>query len=489
MVARLKRRRFLSGLAMAAGASAVVAIAGCQPGAAPAPAAATQAPTKAPEPAKPAATAAPTVAAKAAPSSGLVQFTFWSYPVGYSTDWPHGKWETQVVEKYQANKKNVKIEYLGLTWEMIEKVDTAITSGSPPDLIGRAGLGMVYTAEKANVLQEVEIPKDIANDLPEGFLKAQRYKGKAYLVPWYIMAEGARVNVGLAKEAGAESLLPKPPAYSWNWDDFLKFAKAVTIKKKDGQQAYGTYIWTQAQSPAYHWTTWQYLWNMGVDMYQDPENGGCVALDSDVGIKALQYMQDLYTVHKVVPNPSSTRYADLGSFWDQGTMGYRVDAGLQNARAAGTVANKQTMVLTAKNGVEWMFCQNPTAPGVQHKGWGGAMVDTNFLPFRQKDAAKWDTVLDFAFFFLDKEQQQWMAQFQIPARVSVANESLKDDPFALYTLKYLVPGARTFLPDGKDLKLREIFGNHFQELYLGKSAKQVAQEFAAEANQAVGCKK
>jgi hypothetical protein len=67
----------------------------------------------------------------------------------------------------------------------------------------------------------------------------------------------------------------------------------------------------------------------------------------------------------------------------------------------------------------------------------------------------------------------------VPVRQSVAKEKLADDPWVKMTLDNLVPNARGFPPDDSGLKLREIFHNRYQELFLGASPAKPAAVAAA----------
>ena len=496
------RRAFLATLGVGIGSAIVVA---CGPAASPTPpaaasppAAATQAPASAPTAAPTsaptsAATAAtpvptpkPTVASQAAPQAGPVKFAWWSYPLLPSDQWPQGKWEGQLIDTYQKDHSNVQISFLPLTWNMIPKVFAAITAGTPPELLGQGSWAHLLLAKKAGVLQEVTLPDDLAKDLPPGWLDGGRYEGKTYMIPWFIEANGAKVNLTLAKEANAENLLPQAPAYSWNWDQFREFAKAVT-SKKNGTQIWGSAIFSETSNPNLHWITWQWLWNLGADMYKDPVNGGCVGLNTPTDVKGLQYLHDLYYVDKVIPDPANVRDTDLGTFWSQGTTAYQTGASTDAAHGKGTTIDKTTGVMTDPKGFQWRFCQNPTQPGAQHHGWGGPGLDDNLVPFRPKDLTDPTPVLDFGFFVVNQPNQEFIAQFMIPARSSAVAAKLGDDPLVQYTFKYLAPGAQRWRADDNQQKLLDIFNTHFQDLWTGKSAQQVANDFAAEANPQVGC--
>lgn len=475
------RRSFLAILGAGASAALIAACSGSQPAAPTAGASAGSAaqPTAGTSATQPAANAAPA-------SAGSISLAFWSMPIAGGTDYQ--TWLKNVGSAYTTQHPNVKIDPLFTTWDMIQKVDTSIAGGSPPDILGRGSFGYLINALKANVAQEVTLPDDLMKDLPEGYYDAMKFKGKNYFIPWFVLAQGPRLNLTLVKEAKAESLLPKPPDQSWTWEQWLDLMKAVTRKRPNGQQAWGTMLFTQTQTPAYHWETFQFFWNQGVHIYRDPVSSACSGLNTEAGIKVLQFLQDLYSQDKIVPNPSSTRATDVGTQWDQGTLAYQNGGpGLSGAQAKGEKIDKKAMTVTDPHGFEWMFVQNPTSSGVKEQCWGGPGIDVHLQPFKQKDDARMQSVLDFGFFLVNPQNQEGMIPFEIPVRTSVVKDKLSDAPLAQYTAQYLVPGSHGWPPDGNSTKYLDIFNTHFQDLFLGKSATEVANAYSTDANAATGC--
>jgi hypothetical protein len=211
------------------------------------------------------------------------------------------------------------------------------------------------------------------------------FEGKNHMIPWYVLATGARVNLTAATATGADKHLPKAPEYKWDWNQFLDYAKTVaTGKTSSGQPVYAAALFTQTTVPAFHWLTFQWIWNMGADSYDAAT--GKVGLNDEAGIKALQYLQDLHLVHKVVPNPTNVKSEDVGNFWNQGSLGYQTGASIANSKAKDVTVNKDTGVAKDPSGTEWRLVQNPTGPGVRHQGWGGPNLDVNLVPFKQKGA-------------------------------------------------------------------------------------------------------
>lgn len=433
-------------------------------------------------------TPTPQPAAKAAPaSSGPISLAFWCMPIAGGTDWQ--KWLKDTGNAYTQKNPDVKIEPLFMTWDLIQKVLTSIAGGSPPDLLGRGSFGYLVKALQAGVAQEVTLPDEFRKDLPDGYYEATLFKGKDYLIPWFTLAQGPVLNLTLVKEAKAESLLPKSPAESWDWNQWLELMKATTRKRPNGKQAWGTMIFTQTKTPNYHWETWQYFWNQGVHIYKDPQSSACSSLTTDAGVKVLQFLHDLYYVDKVVPNPASVRESDIGTYWSQGDLVYRAGGGgISMAQAKGEKVDKKTLAITDPGGFEWMFVQNPTSPGVPEQCWGGPGIDTHLEPFRQTDDAKLQALMDFAFYLVNPENEAGMIPFEIPVRTSVVKDKLTDKPLDQYVAKYLVPGSHGWPPDGNSTKLLDIFETHFQNLYLGKSPSQVGNAYSADANAATGCK-
>jgi ABC-type glycerol-3-phosphate transport system substrate-binding protein len=430
----------------------------------------------------------PQSGAGAEPAAQSVDLSWWSFDLGLSSElYPHGKWEGELAETYMAENPGVTIEHQALTWDALAKVSTSIATGTAPNLILRAGHGMLTQALEADVAVEVELEADLAEDLPEGYYERLMYQGKNYLIPFYVHAQGPLLNISIAQEAGAEDLLPAGPTRAWDFDQWLELMKACTRTRDDGTQTYGYVINATASNPFVHWPEWLPMWNWGADTtaYDEASQQWGCALDSEEGISWLQFMQDLYFVHGITPNPSGLSNEQRAQYWEQGQDAYYPGPALSYARRPGATVDPETLIITDPMGFDWMFVQNPTKEGITHQTWGGPTLDVSLLPFRTDDESTLEPTIDFGHWLVNSENQQFLAQFLLPVRVS-ALEAVSGDPLVQWMFDNWIPNARERNTTGHSREEAEVFQTNWQRLYLPTPPEEVAASFCNELNQAVG---
>ncbi len=239
----------------------------------------------------PSTSTAPAASATAAPLSGSLNFVFGSNA-------PQSQWEAYFKD-FLAVNPGVKINYIPVPidqgWgQYIAKVAALQASGQKIDLMWLATEGTPALADK-KVIAPIDqyLAADSANpqlqeylsDVSPTLLKALQYQGRQYGLPFSWNNMVVWYNPKLLAAAN----LPPPPA-NWTWDDFLKYAQALT---KPGQ--WGTYV----GSDPFTMSAWAF-------------NNGTGLLNSDwtkaqftdpKTVATFQYVKDLVYKYKVAPAP------------------------------------------------------------------------------------------------------------------------------------------------------------------------------------------
>ncbi len=196
-------KRLLAGVAVLAIVAGACSSAAATPTAAP-----TAAPTQAP-----AATAAPTAAPAATATAGKpVTIEWWHI----STGQPGKSIFQGIADAYMAAHPNVKINITVLENEAFKtKLQTAMQSGTPPDLFQSWGGGTMAAQAAAGNLQDITAAiAPWASTVNKGALGIYAVNGKQYGVPWDMGMIGVWYNKALFTKAG----IAAPPA---TWTDFL----------------------------------------------------------------------------------------------------------------------------------------------------------------------------------------------------------------------------------------------------------------------------
>jgi ABC-type glycerol-3-phosphate transport system substrate-binding protein len=413
---------------------------------------------------------------------------WWGFGVGFPADeWPHGKWEGERAEEYTAMDNGVTVEFQALGWDMLNKWSTAVAAGTPPELVLRASHGRIKGALDVGLALEFDLEEDLRNDLPEGFEDAIKFYGKNYVVPFYNMAQGALLNMDLVEEAGAEDLVPGINGNSeeWRMEDWLELMKALTFERDDGSQTYGYVIPSTASNPYVLWPIWLHMWNWGANTLKLEGDAWVCAMADDIGIQWLEYMYDLYDVHGITPNPSGLDTTVCGDYWDQNQNGWIVGPSIGRARQAGTTIDPETLTVAPPDDIRFRFVQQPTSDGSTSQQWGGPTLDVNQLPYNTEKGIAAETIR-FAHWIANRDHQAWLAQYQIPVRVS-ALETVADDPIIQWIATNWLPEARLRNFSGCSREEAEQWMVMWQKLYLPSDATEVANWFCDEVSRFGEC--
>ena len=416
----------------------------------------------------------------AQPQAQPVTLEWWSFGLGLPGGiWPHGKWEQSLADTYMQFNPSVKINYQALGWDALTKLYTSITAGNPPHLVLRGGVDQIIYALQGNVALEVELPQELLDDLPKGWYEGMLYQGKNYMVPFYVLGNGMALNLSIIKEAGADDLVPAPPARTWTFDQFLELMKKCTFTRSDGTQVWGYVLATQQTNPFYYWPEQVMSWSWGTDTVEYKAGKWRCKLGDEEGVAWLQWLQDLYYKHNVIPNPAGLS-ASRWEYWDQNALLAGIGPDIGWSKRPNQEVDPETLVVTnTERGFEWIFVQTPRQQAGEHGfTWGGPKLDVNTVPFKREEAAIQPTI-DFALWLVSKPNQQFLSQYLLPARLSAIEDI--NDPMLKWHYEYYIPYGRqrAEADGGLAREVVEALEITLQKVFLPSDPKAAAAEFCA----------
>ena len=371
-----------------------------------------------------------------------VELQWWSFGLGLPGDlYPHGTWEQERADVYSDETEGVTIAYQAMGWDSIVKVQTSISSGNPPNIILRASVDGIILALQSDAAVEIELPQEFKDDLPPGWYDGMLFRGKNYMVPFYTLANGMVLNLDIVEEAGVSHMLPEAPARTWNFDDYLAMMQACTFERDDGTQVWGGVFSSQETNPFFYWPDQVLSWNWGTDTVELRDGQWACKLGEEEGIAWLQWLQDLYFVHGVIPNPAGLSASRWDYFFQKSLLG-GIGPSIGWSQRPGLEVDPDTLIVTdTERDIRWMFVQPPTNPGVPHSlYWGGPNLDVNSQVFNTGDTSEIGPSIDFALWLSNRENQTWLAQYLLPARVS-AIESVSN-PMLEWHHEHYIPYGR-----------------------------------------------
>jgi multiple sugar transport system substrate-binding protein len=199
----------------------------------------------------------------------------------------------KVIALFAQDHPEVVLEASSFEWDaLFSKWIIAYSSGAAPDLVlfhtseipEYAKKGLIIPAEAAVSSAGIDLA-----GVPQASIDASTYDGKLFAIPLDAHPLGMYFNSDLATEAGLDPT--RPPA---NGEELLEWAKKLTKTADNGATRYG--IDLPLAGATTRWLWFSLLHQFGGTFLGDD---GKSAVDSEASHKALQYMVDLISVHKV----------------------------------------------------------------------------------------------------------------------------------------------------------------------------------------------
>ena len=209
----------------------------------------------------------------------------------------------QVLRVFQEKNPGIQVEYINIpSNEYLAKITAMMAAGSPPDVFfinnidfpGLASRGVLKPLDP--FIQRDKYP---TGDIFPGILKAFQWEGAQYGLPRDVSNLVVFYNRNLLRKAGLPD--PKP---DWTWDDFLRYAKALTVEKDGKRVQWGVSF----QTFYLFWEPW--VWSAGGRFYS-PDHSKFL-LNSPPSVEGLQFYLDLRYKHHVAPTPEEAQ--DRGAF-------------------------------------------------------------------------------------------------------------------------------------------------------------------------------
>jgi multiple sugar transport system substrate-binding protein len=212
-------------------------------------------------------------------------------------------------------KYNGKIEYINVPWaELQEKVTSSVMSGAPFADMVRLDLKWVPGLVAGGYLTPIDDFVNVNDEslLPDAVKQAGKVGGKQYgFTDSFNQNGGLYYNKRMFADAGLPDPYELQVKGEWTWEAFLNAAKALTIDT-NGDGTVDQYGLSAGQVLLAEHLIYS---NGGKIVDAD---AGTVAFDSPEAMEALQFLNELYNVHKVVKMNEGDDWLDPKNFFTQG---------------------------------------------------------------------------------------------------------------------------------------------------------------------------
>lgn len=206
--------------------------------------------------------------------------------------------EQRILDQFQRDHPGVRIDLESISANYRERLLTSIVAGTPPDvaLLDNGSYGAVPFIERDLLVNVAPYLDRIGVDTSAYYsevLNIFRRRGGLYAFPKDFNPIVVYCNVDLFEQAG----VPLPEA-GWTWQDFLSTAIRLT-RDVDGDGRLDTYG-TLVRRVFYLWQPW--VWAAGGDVLSPDGRRATGYLNSPETERAITFLTDLVTEHKVVPS-------------------------------------------------------------------------------------------------------------------------------------------------------------------------------------------
>lgn len=308
----------------------------------------------------------------------------------------HKKMYEELLAKYKEKNSHVTSEVLIIPFaEYQQKLSIMKAGGQAPDV---AWLSDLLIAQFLDTNQLMDITKlttdkdyDFA-DISPAFLDPVKKDGKIHGVPFSTPPLLMYYNKTLFKEKGLKTPIELYKENKWNFDEYLKAAKALTNKEKGIYGARVTNDWK-----GWYYNVVDFVWGFGGDVFGP--DGKKFLLNTPESEKGVQMFIDMIYKDEVHPKPGDQSTFDSGkiAMWNS------------------TLASMNTVKKITD--FEWDIAPLPAGPKNSFTRTGFA----TYVMFKQDNDPKADEKLELFKHLTSKESMSVTAQFFVPSRKSVVS--------------------------------------------------------------------
>ncbi len=207
---------------------------------------------------------------------------------------------------YEASHPGVKIEINYMPSDHIQKLNTMFAGGTAPDIVVLAedvhsfsSKGLLLPLD--DYVEQAGI--DVTARVGQTAVDTYSYDGKLYGIADRGGSMVLFYNKDMFDAAGVAY-----PTSDWTWEDMLAASKAMTGGSgEDETWGFGSETWWP------YWMNW--IYQAGGRVIDDDGN---LVINSPESVKGLTFLQELTTVHDVMP--TREEYANMGSGASAGTV-------------------------------------------------------------------------------------------------------------------------------------------------------------------------
>ena len=362
----------------------------------------------------------------------------------------------ELAQKFEAANPDIKVNLeITVSDGLPARIQTALVSGSPPDLI-EAQHGWVAPYAQAGLLLPLDDVLEDKDDYVPAALDYDTWDGKLWGIPYRIETHGVIYNKGMFKAAGLDP--EKPPQ---TWTELVDAAKKLT-----GGDKYGFAITGGGEFGNTVFRSLPFIWMNGGSILSEDMTKATV--NEPAAVEAVKFYTDKLVTEQVSP-PSTLQ--------NDGTANRRLFI-------AETVAMYQSGQFdigsirkeNANIDIGVMMIPHP-------EGKETAAIIGGWSFIIPKDAKNPDDTKKFVKFLAQSDNMGFFTD-TFPARTSAMELERFKDPI-LANFKAMLPYGRRVPPHKNWIPITQAYFDGIQRILVGDQEPQEAMDQAAEEIQAL----
>jgi multiple sugar transport system substrate-binding protein len=375
--------------------------------------------------------------------------------VWWTPNWGQARAE-ELIKKFEAANPGITVKpEITVSDGLANRIQVALRSGSPPDLI-EGQHGWVVPFAQSDLLQPLDDVITEREDYVPAALEYDTWDGKLWGIPYRIETHAVIYNKAAFTAAGLDP--EKPPQ---TWPELIDAAKKLTGKNAEGQDQYGFAITGGGEVGNTLFRSLPFIWMNGGAIINDDMTEAVV--NEPAAVEAVKFYTDMFTELGVSP-PSTLQ--------NDGTANRRLFI-------AGTVA----MYQSGQFDLPSIKKENPNIdigvmPIPHPEGKETAAILGGWSFIIPKDAPNAEEAKKFLAFLVESENMGFFTD-TFPARISAMEMPRFQDPL-LDAYKQMLPHGRRVPPHKNWVQIVQAYFDNIQRVLLEEATVQEAMDDAAE---------
>ncbi len=216
--------------------------------------------------------------------------SFWDYPRLDHKTGGGFTWIGQKIKAFEKKYPGVYIDFQPLTWEKGgSKIEEAITTGNLPDILP---VGGEYHYINKDILEPLDdfLTVEEIRSFEDNALKAVRYNGKMWAMPWMMTTYGMVLNVDMFQQRGIEP----PTDGMWTYEEFVETLQQLTYdsKGKGNITHYGINSFIQPE----YYNLWGIILSDGAEIFNEKMEYSFNDERAKTGVQKVIDLKQIYAV-------------------------------------------------------------------------------------------------------------------------------------------------------------------------------------------------